>query len=392
MISDVPLGAFLSGGIDSSITVALMAQHSGQPVKTFFIDFEDPRYSEKSFAQAVAHRYGTEHHEFIVRPDAVGILDKLVHFFDEPFGDSSAIPTYYVSQYTRKHVTVALAGDGGDEGFGGYHSYRNILRRGELPGLRPVIGPIGGLIHRLLPRRTPGRRYFRSLGMSNATFFSVGTQEAETRELLSRDFLQHVSHQVMDEVGGDVFTQHTNGSHDPLSAYTRFDTQWYLPDDVLTKADRMSMAHSLELRGPFLDYRIAELAARMPAAWKISEDDTKVLLKETFRDELPEQVLHPRKRGFSIPLGAWLRGELRPILEEVIHDRELEAAGFFNMREIRELAGEHLRGTRPRAPQLWRFLFFARWWQVQRGRADTGLVEASTSPASTRSGLKSDGG
>jgi asparagine synthase (glutamine-hydrolysing) len=203
--------------------------------------------------------------------------------------------------------------------------------------------------------------------MSNARFFAVGTQETEAREMLSHDFLQHVRHEVMAELGTQSM-QTANGSCDPLAPYTRFDTNWYLPDDVLTKADRMSMAHSLELRGPFLDYRIVELAAHMPVQWKISGVDTKVLLKDAFRDALPAVVLEPRKRGFSVPLGNWLRNELRPVLEETIHDPEIRASGIFNMREIQGLAHEHFSGTRGRAPQLWRFLFLARWWHTHKNQ------------------------
>ena len=359
MNSDVPLGAFLSGGVDSSITVALMSQLSSRPVRTFFIDFDDSRYSERPFARSVAERYGTEHREFVVRPEAVSVLDDLVRFFDEPFGDSSAIPTYYLSQLTREHVTVALAGDGGDEAFGGYNRYRTILCRGDSTALRRVLRPLGNAIHGMLPRKARGRRYFRSLGMTNPEFFAAGTQELETRETLSASFLDSVARTLSAEIAPPA-----RATIDPLAPYTRFDTQWYLPDDILAKVDRTSMAHSLEVRSPFLDYRLFELAARMPHEWKITRRDSKLLLKQAFAKDLPNIVLKPRKRGFSIPLADWLRSDLRPLLVEAVEDRALRESEIFDLQAIRGWIDEHMSGVRSRAPQLWRFLFFTRWWHA----------------------------
>ncbi len=361
MVSDVPLGAFLSGGLDSSITVALMAQLSDRPIQTFFIDFEEAGYSEREYARAVAQRYGTEHREFVVKPDAISVLDDIIRFCDEPFGDSSAVPTYYLSRMTREHVTVALAGDGGDESFGGYRRYRAVLDRREAGRLQPVWAAVGSGIHRLLPRAAPGRMYFRSLGTSNLEFFAVGTQEMEARDFFSRGFLETVDHSLLEDLG-EPHSADANGWSDPLTKYARFDVNWYLADDILTKVDRMSMAHSLEVRSPFLDYRVIESAARMPVGWKIRGGDTKVILKDTFCDDLPASVLDPRKRGFSIPLTEWFRGELKPQLNEALHDAALERSGLFNMRELRGLAEEHFSGRRSRKSQLWRFLVFARWW------------------------------
>jgi len=364
LFSDVPLGAFLSGGIDSSITVALMAQLSDSPVKTFFIDFEESAYSERDYARAIAKKYHTEHHEFVMRPDAVNIVDKLLNHFDEPFADSSAIPTYYLSKMTKEHVTVALAGDGGDESFGGYNRYRTILKRREMRLLRSIVGPLGTRLHHLLPRNAPGRRYFRSLSQNNSESFVVGTQEMETRELLSCDFLSHISHSVMADL--DSQSLFSRNGHDRLFPYATFDLNWYLPDDILTKVDRMSMAHSLELRSPFLDYRVIEFAAGLPMDWKINRRDTKVILKDTFANDLTPEVLSPRKRGFSIPLGEWFRNELRETLLETVHDPEIRDSGIFNNSEIEGLVNEHLSGARSRKSQLWRFLVFARWWKKRK--------------------------
>ena len=366
MISDVPLGAFLSGGLDSSIIVAQMAQHSSSPVKTFHIDFAESDYSEKKYARAVADRFGTEHHELVVNPSAVAILDDLVEAFDEPFGDSSAVPTWYVSEMTRQHVTVALAGDGGDESFGGYERYLRILERTTLPGpIRALLGAGGKAVHRLLPRNAPGRRYFRSLGLDHHKHFIVGPYEFETREVLSREFLESIpSFSTYDAIGRGL---ETATHRDPLRPYTSFDLHYYLPDDINVKVDRMSMAHSLELRAPFLDYRIAEFAYSLPANWKIDANITKLLLKNIFGKRLPKEVTAQRKWGFALPMEHWLRKELRPALEEALADPVMGAAGIFCDKELRSLAEEHWSGTRDRTEILWRYLFFRRWWYKKMG-------------------------
>ena len=366
MISDVPLGAFLSGGLDSSIIVAQMAQHSSAPVKTFHIDFSESDYSEKEYARAVADRFGTEHHELVVNPSAVDVLDNLVDAFDEPFGDSSAVPTWYVSEMTRKHVTVALAGDGGDESFGGYDRYLRILGRTKFPqSFRSFLGMGGGAIHRCLPRNAPGRRYFRSLGLDDHRHFIVGTAEFETREILSQEFIESISaFSTYEAIGRGL---ETKNHPDALRPYTSFDLQYYLPDDINVKVDRMSMAHSLELRAPFLDYRIAELAYRLPANWKIDQRVTKVMLKNLFGTQLPKEVTAQRKWGFALPMEHWMRKELRPDLEEALEDPVMRSAGIFCDKELRSLAEEHWEGSRDRTEILWRYLFFRRWWYKNIG-------------------------
>jgi asparagine synthase (glutamine-hydrolysing) len=364
MISDVPLGAFLSGGLDSSITVALMAQQSSAPVKTFHIDFEEPDFSERRFAQAVAERYGTDHHVLTVRPEAAAILDQIVQSFDEPFGDSSALPTYYVSQMTRQHVTVALAGDGGDESFGGYTRYQEILRRRRLPRMvRSMAGQTGSALHRVLPRSIPGRNRLRTLGMDHARYFAFGPQELQTRDILGPEFLSSMPDVSTWELVRPDYER--TGGDDYLQKCSSLDIHRYLPDDILTKVDRMSMAHSLELRGPFLDYRVLELAATLPSSWKIEGGETKVILKRAFSRDLPPAVLAPRKRGFSAPMAKWLRNDLRLALDEALHDSNLSDAGIFAESELKQLAGEHNQGIRSHKSLLWRYLVFYRWWRQQ---------------------------
>ncbi|MCA9247604.1 MAG: asparagine synthase (glutamine-hydrolyzing) [Planctomycetales bacterium] len=361
MMSDVPLGAFLSGGLDSSIIVALMARHSSQPIKTFHIDFEGPAHSERQFAKSVAQRYGTDHYELKVEASAIDVFDSLVDAFDEPFGDASAIPTYYVSQLTRQHVTVALAGDGGDESFGGYKRYRDILARRSLSAsVRSGLGCIGQAIHHLLPRSAPGRRYFRSLGMSDEQLFAVGVSELEAGEFFDPEFMSQLANDsTYGLLSGDL--QRCDRT-DPLARFSSLDLYRYLPDDILTKVDRTSMANSLELRAPLLDYRIVEFAAQLPYNAKIQGEETKVILKRAFKDLLPDDVLQQRKRGFSPPVENWLRDELRPLLEEALHDPLIEQSGIFRLPEIRAMAEEHFSHRRGRRSLLWRYLFFTRWY------------------------------
>lgn len=379
MISDVPIGAFLSGGIDSSITVALMAQQSRSPIKTFHIAFDNPNDSEREYARAVARQYATDHHEFVVNVTAAGMLDILDRHFDEPFADSSAIPTWYVSKIAREHVTVALAGDGGDESFGGYSRYLTALSRNRVPaGVRKLLRPAGSALGRVIPRFSPAYNTIRNIGMNALQFHANGNHETDTRTLLSHEFLAGL---------GDVSTrdllcanQSDADPSDPLSPLALLDIAHYLPDDLLVKVDRMSMAHSLEVRAPFLDYRLVEFAATLPAHLKIQGTNTKVILKEAFGGALPEVVLQQRKRGFSIPLARWLREDLRDLVEDAVSSRELNETGFFDPREIRSIWFEHKLKRRSRAAQLWRLLCFAHWLGQRSGHVDVDSNSRSAAP------------
>ena len=357
MISDVPIGAFLSGGLDSSIVVSQMAQQSSNPIKTFFIDFAEEAYSEKEFARDVAARYQTDHHELRIEPNAVDLIGEVVHYFDEPFADSSAIPTYLVSKITKSHVTVALAGDGGDESFGGYSRYKRILKRKNAKWLRKGMLPVS-LAARSLPGRFPGKRLLQSLATENLPHFATGVQELESKRILSSDFSRSLSPCVPSENLNEL---RRIGGGDPLAPYAHFDLSWYLPGDILSKVDRMSMAHSLEVRSPFLDYRVVELAATYPWNWKINNGQTKYILRHAFESQLPESVLKPRKRGFSVPMGKWLREELRPMVDELASDRRMAECGYFSMGAVRSLLDEHMSGARNRGSQIWRLLILSEW-------------------------------
>ncbi len=358
--SDVPLGAFLSGGLDSSIVVALMAQLSPAPVKTFHIRFSDDPAPEHEYAQAVADQYGTEHHVLTVTPEKMDVLDRILDMYDEPFGDSSAVPTWYVSGLTKQYVTVALAGDGGDESFAGYNRYRVALQRRRL---RRWIGPacrlLGPAVWHLTPHSFPGRRMIRALGMDGYREFASGMPELETRWLLGPALRPAVNGTTTWEVvRRDI---EAGDPTDPLSPFTAFDTRRYLPDDILVKVDRASMSHALEVRAPLLDYRVVEFAATLPAELKLDNRGGKRLLKIAFGDMLPEKVLEPRKRGFSAPLREWLAGELAPMIESDVLNGILVRERLIDRDAVQVLVDEHRRGRRDHRRMLWRLLVLARW-------------------------------
>ena len=308
--ADVPLGAFLSGGIDSSLIVATMKQLTDQPVKTFSIGFPQKEYDETSYARAVAEHLGTEHHEFQVTPDAVEILPQLIHHYDEPMADSSAIPTWYVSQMTREHVTVALSGDGGDELFAGYDRYKAV----RWAAMVDKLGPFGRLASRIgmkvLPAGGPqksilrrGYRFAEAMSLSPARryldWISI-FNETRRSELYDDAFLARLP-------DADPYTFLYNawkrvGKRDPLTAASLADLTTYLPCDLNTKVDIASMAHALECRQPFLDYRLAEFAIRLPSKWKWRSGQSKYLLREAFGDRLPKMIWKRRKMGFGVPL------------------------------------------------------------------------------------------
>ncbi len=374
LISDVPLGAFLSGGLDSSITVALMSRMSARPVRTFSIGFEEKRYDETDYARLVARHCRTEHREETVRPRALEVLPELVWHYDEPFGDSSAIPTFYVSRMAREHVKVVLAGDAGDECFAGYPRYAAVwlgsifdrmpwlVRRAAAPALwsrLPVSVEAKTVLRRLqrlmlslgLP---PERRYLDWISLFNdglrASLYSPGLREA-TRGEGPAGFLERYYGEVPD---GD-FVHRT----------TYVDVMSYLPCDLLTKVDIASMAHGLEVRSPFLDHKVVELAGRIPRRLKLGPTvrglEGKLILKETFGELLPRPIVTRRKMGFGVPIAEWFRGELRELVHEVVLSREALERGYFEPEELRRLVGEHTRGLRDHGYRLWSLLMLELW-------------------------------
>ena len=371
LISDVPLGAFLSGGIDSSLIVALMAQLSGR-VRTFSIGFEESDFDELPYARMVAQRYGTEHHEMVVRPDVTDIIPKLVWHYNEPYADASGIPTYCVSQMTRQHVTVALNGDAGDENFGGYRRYVtesgavgfDRLPRGVQRGVAAVAGRLP--VHRRtqsIPNRAarwlkrvsedPQRRYARRI-----VHFDPELQH----EISSAAFLEAVPN--WRPFGRLLEGYRVSDAPDAIDAALDVDVNSYLPDCLLVKVDIASMAHGLEARSPMIDHEFMEFAASLPSTMKVRGAVTKYILKRAAAPFLPADNIHRAKRGFSIPLAPWFRNEFGDLAADVLLDGRLAQRGYFKMDVVRRLLDEHRRGLNMWQKQLWNLLMLEYWHRM----------------------------
>lgn len=379
MISDVPLGAFLSGGVDSSAVVALMARHSARPVKTFSIGFTEEDYSELPHARAVAEQYATEHHEFIVRPEATAILPLLVRHYGDPYADSSAIATYYVARETRQHVTVALNGDGGDESFAGYDRY--VANR--LVSLyRLVPAPIrAGILRALdvfpepasafsLLRRAKRFAHAAHGPEADAYLKLVANIDRPLREALYTPGLR----ELLDGHEPEAILRDALARTDAVAVVDKtmaLDVMTYLPDDLLVKVDIATMAHSLEGRSPFLDHHLMEFAARIPASWKLRGSTTKYILKKALARLLPHHILHRRKMGFGVPIKKWFRGELAPMLRETLLDPRALARGYFESKPLEALIAEHVNGGRDHAYRLYTLLMLELWHRefIDRGPA-----------------------
>ena len=367
MISEVPLGAFLSGGVDSSAVVATMAGLSDSPVRTCSIAFDDPLFNESQFAQIVADRYRTDHHVETVKSDDFDLIDTLAHLYDEPYADSSAIPTYRVCQLARKRVTVALSGDGGDETFGGYRRYRMHLMeermRSSLPyGLRkPLFGALG----RFYPKADWAPRMFRAKttfeGMARnsveAYFHSVSILRGPMRERLFSDSLKR-------QLGGynarAVFDRHAAVAQtdDPLALIQYLDLKTYLVGDINTKVDRASMAHSLEVREPLMDHPLVEWLATLPSNLKVKGNEGKFLLKKAMEPALSNDILYRPKMGFAVPLARWFRGPLRQRVRESVLGDRLLSTGWFNEGYLHHLVEAHQSGASDYSAPLWTLLMF----------------------------------
>jgi asparagine synthase (glutamine-hydrolysing) len=372
LMSEVPLGAFLSGGIDSSAVVGLMAGLLKQPVNTASIGFREAGFDELPYARAVAQRFQTHVHERTVAAEAAKILDALVWHFDEPFADSSMVPTYYVSQVARECVTVCLSGDGGDENFAGYRRYRfDVLEnqlRSRLPaGLRqPLFRVLGSLYPKAdwLPRIFRAKTLFANLALSpeRAYYHTMSWFTPQMKHLLysvafKRELGEYDPFSVM-----NVYFERCRDL-DSLSRIQYVDVKTYLVDDILTKVDRASMAHSLEVRVPLLDHEVMEYAASIPAAYKLRHGEGKYIFKKALRSMLPEDILYRPKMGFTIPLAQWFRGELKGMFEASIFAEDAFIGSFCNQDVIRRWWGQHQRGTRDYAPYFWALLVLECWGQ-----------------------------
>ncbi|MDC6166097.1 XrtA/PEP-CTERM system amidotransferase [Paucibacter sp. XJ19-41] len=367
MIAEVPLGAFLSGGVDSSAVVATMAGLSEGPVNTCSIAFDDPAFNESAFAQIVADRYQTNHRVETVKSDDFDLIDLLARLYDEPYADSSAIPTYRVCQLARKHVTVALSGDGGDESFGGYRRYRMHLMeermRGALPaGLRQ---PLFGMLGRLYPKADWAPRVFRAKttfeGMARSSveayFHSISILRGPMREQL---FSPRFKTELAGYNAEAVFDRHAAkaGTDDPLALIQYLDTKTYLVGDINTKVDRASMAHSLEVREPLMDHELVEWLATLPSSLKIRGQEGKYLLKKAMEPQLSDDILYRPKMGFAVPLARWFRGPLKQRVRDAVLGDRLAATGWFNPAYLRHLVDAHQSGASDYSAPLWTLLMF----------------------------------
>jgi asparagine synthase (glutamine-hydrolysing) len=377
LVSDVPLGAFLSGGIDSSSIVALMSELMDRPVKTFSIGFDDPSYNELEYAGAVAKQFGTEHYELTIRPDVVNWVSDLVHHLDEPLADVSIFPTYLVSKLAREQVTVVLSGDGGDELFGGYEWYlaQKLARHyGRLPeavktrwlpalvGLVPPSrrkkGPINKIKRFVEGSALPEElRHFRWCSFMT---------EASKQRLYTEEMQRSIDHENTCARFTSYF-EACEEADDPVWQEQFADVKTYLADDILVKVDRMSMANSLEARTPYLDYRVAEFAAGLPSHMKLNGFTTKYLLKRAMAGKLPPPILKRKKEGFSIPMKNWLQEELRPMMEDLLSPARIRREGFFNVRYVEKLKSEHISGAANHAHQLWSLMLFEIWRDAYLG-------------------------
>ncbi|MGH9708700.1 MAG: asparagine synthase (glutamine-hydrolyzing), partial [Candidatus Acidiferrales bacterium] len=366
LISDVPLGALLSGGVDSSTVVALMARYSTSPVKTFTIGFADRDFDEAEHARLVAERFATDHHELIVQPHFLETLEKLTRHLEEPFADASIVPTYYVSKLAREHVTVALAGDGGDELFAGYDRYAINLRRRRdafIPGWAGRI--YRNQIFPLLPASTYGRRFLYTMALPEEDRYldeiSFLSPDGKERSVFSKEYRAFAAGRPSPF---ETFRNYLRAApaEDSLSRLQYLDAKTYLPADVLTKVDRMSMATSLEVRAPILDHVFAEWATGLPPDWKLRGGVQKYILKKLAeRVGVPRSVIYRPKKGFGVPLVHWFRNELKESLLSMLLEPQTLQRGYFDPRVIRQLIGEHQRGRRDRSRDLWILLVFELW-------------------------------
>jgi len=382
LIADVPLGAFLSGGVDSASVVATMARVGGGRVKTFSIGFAEKEYDETRYARMVAERYGTEHEELVVEPDAVAVLPRLVWHYGEPFADPSAIPTYYVSEMARRHVTVALNGDGGDEAFLGYRRYqamRHLARLDRLPGWSregfarlSEFAPSGVQRALRLPQirdilrasaQRPERRYAGTI-----VFFGDRDKEAGYGEALR----QRLGHST-----ADLLAPYFAAADGGLVAGANWaDLHTYLPDDLMVKVDVASMAHGLETRSPLLDHVLLEWAASIPADVRMAGGTTKALLKAAMAPYLPRQILHRKKMGFGCPIDRWLRAELKPMAYDTLLSQSARERGLFRPDYVRRLLDEHCGGARDHHTRLWALLMLELWFRM--------WIDAAADPVAAR--------
>ncbi len=367
MMSEVPLGAFLSGGVDSSAVVAMMSELSESPVNTCSISFDNPKFDETSYAKMVADRYHTNHFVETVDPDDFSLIDKLANIYDEPYADSSAIPTYRVCELARKKVTVALSGDGADEYFSGYRRHRWHMNEEKVRGFLPhtIRGPVFGLLGKAYPKLDWAPKFLRA----KTTFQAIGRDSVSaylhTVSILSDDMRNKLfSDEFKQTLQGynavEVFQRHADKapSKHPLSLIQYLDLKTYLVGDIHTKVDRASMANSLEVRAPLLDHKLIEWVSGLNPNLKLHGQQSKYILKKAMEPYLPNNVLYRSKMGFSVPLAEWFRGPLKQRVQDSLLGKSMQQSGFFNMDYIKHLVTQHQSGLRDYSASIWALLMF----------------------------------
>lgn len=365
LVSDVPLGAFLSGGVDSSTVVAMMSKLSAAPVKTFSIGFNEDSFDELKFARVAAKQFATDHHEFVVTPDLVDVVDELVWYFDEPFSDPSALPTFMVSKMARDFVTVVLSGDGGDELFAGYTRYLTDKKRGGFGSVPKVLrsGVLQSITNKL-PHGSPGKNYLYNISLDPLDRYIDSVSHfngPRKRALYSKDFQAGLNgafgagERVFKSFAGSV------SSGNAIDKLLYLDSKTYLPGDILTKVDRMTMANSLEARAPLLDHKLIEFVVNIPPSLKIKGAETKYILKKAMEGIVPREILYREKQGFGMPINEWINAQLRERIIEDLSERRTLERGYFERSYIETLLGEHARGRRDHSYSLWLLWMLELW-------------------------------
>jgi asparagine synthase (glutamine-hydrolysing) len=374
LVADVPLGALLSGGLDSSIVVALMAQASAAPVRTFTVGFGDVRYDERAYASAVSRRYGTEHEELVVEARAAELLPRLAWAFDEPLGDEAALPTFLISEVARRHVTVALTGDGGDEAFAGYERYvaHELARR--LPGAGLAARSL-----RFLGRSEPRSAANRAARLAELAALPRAQRYGRLMEVFPAELRAELLEPEFVPSPAPAWELLGPPSDPGIAGLQRLDLETYLPDDLLRKADIASMAHSLELRSPLLDHEVVELGLALPDSLRTRGRRGKEALRRAFAVDLPPEVAQRGKKGFGVPLAAWFRGELREVAADLLLDRRARERGQLRPATVKRLLGEHTSGRADHGHRLWCLVMLELWQRY--------YVESDRPPTATEATL-----
>ena len=379
LISDVPLGAFLSGGVDSSLIVGIMAKLSGRPVKTFSIGFEEKEFDELSYARIVSDHFSTEHHEFVVRPNAVEILPKLVWHYNEPFADSSAIPTYYVANLTKNFVKVVLTGDAGDENFAGYPRYLRSMWVASFTRIPETLRK--GLLPQFLRALSGFHWKEKTLNRLSDFVESLSTNQAENYAEQIKIFSAKEKENIYtddfrEQVGGNnpldflVSKLQESGTKELLEQLLYVDINSYLPEDLLVKMDIATMANSLEARVPFLDHKFMELVSNIPTRLKLKGTESKFILKKAFKDFLPAVIFKRKKMGFGVPLSKWFRNELKEYVYEILLDEKTLNRGYFRREGVERLLNDHIDLRYDHSARIWALLFLEVWFRIFIDRED----------------------